>query len=104
MCSSLLGRQVPKIIQHNKYLIIKLFSFCCRPYKEAIISLVSLMLDTGLPCFRGQTIKLLRARFAPQSTDREAAVYMMSVIHKSFLNFRTIAYDYLQLYQNQIPC
>ncbi|VVC31966.1 Hypothetical protein CINCED_3A020388 [Cinara cedri] len=75
-----------------------------RPYKEAIISLVSLMLDTGLPCFRGQTIKLLRARFTPQSTDREAAQYMMNVIHKSFLNFRTIAYDYLQLYQNQIPC
>lgn len=75
-----------------------------RPYKEAIISLVSLMLDTGLPCFRGQTIKLLRARFAPQSTDREAAVSMISVIHKSYLNIRTVAYDYLQLYQNQIPC
>lgn len=104
MCSSLLGRQVAEITSNNEYLFINLCSLCCRPYKEAIISLVSLMLDTGLPCFRGQTIKLLRARFAPQATDREAAVYMISVIHKSFLNFRTIAYDYLQLYQNQIPC
>lgn len=81
-----------------------MFFWDCRPYKEAIISLVSLMLDTGLPCFRGQTIKLLRARFAPQATDREAALYMISVIHKSYLNIRTVAYDYLQLYQNQIPC
>lgn len=62
------------------------------------------MLDTGLPCFRGQTIKLLRARFAPQSSDKEAAAYMLSIIRKSFLNYRTKAYDILQYYQNQIPC
>ncbi|XP_023247195.1 phosphatidylinositol 4-kinase alpha isoform X2 [Copidosoma floridanum] len=74
-----------------------------RPYQEAIISLVSLMLDTGLPCFRGQTIKLLRSRFAPMATDREAAIFMSNVVRNSCLNFRTKTYDIIQYYQNQIP-
>ncbi|CAG9559156.1 unnamed protein product [Danaus chrysippus] len=74
-----------------------------RPYQEAIISIVSLMLDTGLPCFRGQTIRQLRSRFAPNSTEKEAAAYMLSIIRNSFLNFRTRTYDMIQYYQNQIP-
>ncbi|XP_045467840.1 phosphatidylinositol 4-kinase alpha [Harmonia axyridis] len=74
-----------------------------RPYQDAIITLVSLMLDTGLQCFRGQTIKLLRGRFSPGATDREAAAYMLQIIRNSFLNFRTRTYDMIQYYQNQIP-
>uniref|UniRef100_A0A915PI29 1-phosphatidylinositol 4-kinase n=1 Tax=Setaria digitata TaxID=48799 RepID=A0A915PI29_9BILA len=44
-----------------------------RPYYKAFIALVSLMLDTHLPCFRGKTIQQFRDRFAPQLSDRDAA-------------------------------
>ncbi|ESO97694.1 hypothetical protein LOTGIDRAFT_103639 [Lottia gigantea] len=75
-----------------------------RPYQEAIISLVSLMLDTRLPCFRGQTIKLLRTRFSPQYSERDAANYMLKIIRDCTKNWRGKTYDWLQYYQNEIPC
>lgn len=74
-----------------------------RPYREAIVSLVSLMLETGLPCFRGQTIRQLRARFTPQAKEKEAAQYMLNIILNSCLNVRTKLYDIIQNIQNEIP-
>ncbi|CAH8523081.1 unnamed protein product [Dicrocoelium dendriticum] len=74
-----------------------------RPYQEAIVALVSLMLDTGLPCFRGQTIKLLRQRFAPEMTDREAAASYRRVLRTCLAHWRGKSYDVIQYMQNQIP-
>ena len=44
-----------------------------------------------------------RMRLQPKASEREAAAYMVGVIQKSFLNFRTRAYDMIQYHQNQIP-
>lgn len=74
-----------------------------RPYREAIVAIVQLMLETNLPCFRGQTIKLLRMRFAPTFNDKDASNYILKIIRDSYMNFRTRTYDILQYYQNQIP-
>lgn len=74
-----------------------------RPYRESFISLVSLMLDTGLPCFRGKTIQQFRARFAPQELEKGAAKYMLTTINNCFMNPRSKMYDQLQYIQNQIP-
>eukprot|EP00794_Sanderia_malayensis_P007730 gene7730-8569_t len=75
-----------------------------RPYMEEIVSLVAIMLDTGLPCFRGETLKRLRLRFAPHLTEREAANNMLKIIENSHMSRRAQIYDYIQLVQNQIPC
>ncbi|XP_055327551.1 phosphatidylinositol 4-kinase alpha-like isoform X2 [Paramacrobiotus metropolitanus] len=73
-----------------------------RQFREEICTLVSMMLDTNLPCFRGQTIPKLRSRFSPNTSEREAADYMVKVIQGCYLNYRSRAYDMLQYQQNKI--
>ena len=60
------------------------------------------MLETGLPCFRNKTIETLRARFQPNSNDRDAAVYMINIVNKCYNNTRTNMYDSIQYMQNSM--
>lgn len=82
-------------------LIIKGY-LAIRPHREHILSLVALLIDTGLPCFRSKSIESLRARFQPTFSEREAAIYMQSIVYKCYNNWRTNTYDNIQSYQNKI--
>jgi phosphatidylinositol 4-kinase len=73
-----------------------------RPYREHICTLVALMLDTGLPCFRYRAVESLRQRFSPTSNERDAAIYIQSIVNKCYNNWRTNAYDSIQEKQNKI--
>jgi phosphatidylinositol kinase/protein kinase (PI-3 family) len=76
----------------------------CRLYAEEIISIVQLMLDSGLPCFKGEmTIRKLRERFQLEKSERGAADFMINCIRQSHENTRSGLYDLFQYAQNGIP-
>lgn len=84
-------------------LSVKAF-LACRPHSETIIQVVLPMLESGLPCFKGdQTIKRLRSRFALEKTEREAAIHFRGLIRKSFESIYTKGYDEFQRLTNGIP-
>ena len=75
-----------------------------RLYAEEIISIIHLMADSGLPCFKGEvTIRKLRERFQLDKNDRAAADFMISCIRQSDQNTRAGLYDLFQYAQNGIP-
>ena len=76
----------------------------CRSYATEIISMVQLMMDSGLPCFKGEiTIRKLRERFQLDKTERGASEFMMNCIRQSHENTRSGLYDRFQYLQNGIP-
>lgn len=83
-------------------LTVKAF-LCSRQYCSKLLHLVSLMLDSGLPCFKPQTMKNLKDRFRLELSEKEAAEFMVGCIKKSAANFSTKVYDEFQLLTNGIP-
>ncbi|KAF8163506.1 hypothetical protein B0H34DRAFT_795214 [Crassisporium funariophilum] len=84
-------------------LTVKAF-LAIRPFAEQIIDTIQLMLDTGLPSFKGEsTIRRLRDRFALHLNERQAADFMVGIIRNAHENVRSTAYDEFQRLQNGIP-
>lgn len=83
-------------------LCIKAF-LASRQYTEKLTHLVILMMDSGLPCFKPETIQHFRERFVLQKSEREAADFMKDLIKKSYHSFSTKGYDQFQLMTNGIP-
>jgi phosphatidylinositol 4-kinase A len=83
-------------------LTVKAF-LASRPYTEKLSHLVALMLDSGLPCFKPESMKNFKDRFVLDRTEREAADFMKACIRKSEGNYSTKVYDEFQLLTNGIP-
>lgn len=83
-------------------LVVKAF-LASRPYCTKLAHIVSLMLDSGLPCFKPETLKNFRDRFVLEKTERDAAEYMRDLVKKSYMSVSTKGYDQFQLMTNGIP-
>ena len=83
-------------------LTVKAF-LASRMYVEQLCHLVSLMLDSGLPCFKPETIANFRRRFVLERGEREAAEVMRALVRRSEGSLSTKGYDQFQLLTNGIP-
>lgn len=102
---AVMGGDDPNTSQSYRWfeeLTIKAF-LCSRQYCEKLSHVVSLMLDSGLPCFKPETMRNFKNRFVLEKTDREAAEFMLGCIKKSAANVTTKVYDEFQLITNGIP-
>jgi phosphatidylinositol 4-kinase len=93
--------------EHQAYkwfeeLCVKAF-LASRQYTEKLSQLVLLMMDSGLPCFKPETIQHFKERFVPDKSEREAADFMRGLIKRSQSSYSTGVYDQFQLLTNGIP-
>ena len=82
-----------------------------RPYKEQVVPLVCLMLDTGFPCFRGNTIDELRygrLQVMNGTTSSDTAVPQNSLISKpscfNFFPLEPLKVKWLKELKSVKPC
>lgn len=83
-------------------LCVKAF-LASRPYVAQLEHIVLTMLDSGLPCFKPETLKHFRERFVLEKSEREAAEFARKLVHVSERSYSTGVYDYFQLLTNGIP-
>ena len=74
-----------------------------RPYAEKLSQIVLLMMDSGLPCFKPETVAHFKQRFVLEKNEREAADFIRFLIRKSAGSWSTGVYDQFQLMTNGIP-
>lgn len=83
-------------------LCVKAF-LASRQYCEKLSQIVQLMMDSGLPCFKPESVKHFKERFVLEKNEREAADFVKFLVKKSAGSYSTGVYDQFQLLTNGIP-
>ncbi|KAI1143343.1 hypothetical protein F5Y05DRAFT_368313 [Hypoxylon sp. FL0543] len=83
-------------------LCVKSF-LACRPHAEKLSQIVLLMMESGLPCFKPESVRYFKERFVLERTEREAAEFVRDLVRKSAGSYSTMVYDQFQLMTNGIP-
>jgi len=83
-------------------LTIKAF-LAARQHCNHLCHVVQVMLDSGLPCFKPETMRNFRDRFVLGKSESEAADFMRGLVEKSRDSYSTGTYDRFQLMTNGIP-
>ncbi|KAI0136411.1 phosphatidylinositol 3 [Xylariales sp. AK1849] len=96
------GSQDHQAFKWFEELSVKAF-LASRPYAEKLSQIVLLMMDSGLPCFKPESVKHFKERFVLERNEREAAVFVKDLIRKSANHYSTAVYDQFQLMTNGIP-
>lgn len=96
------GRTDHQAFKWFEELCVKAF-LASRQYTEKLSQLVMLMLDSGLPCFKPETIQNFKDRFVLDRSEREAAEFIKDLIKRSYSSYSTGVYDQFQQLTNGIP-
>lgn len=96
------GSQTSQAYRWFEELTVKAF-LASRQHCEHLIQIVEVMLDSGLPCFKPETVQHFRDRFVLERSEREAAEFMRELVKKSAGSYSTGGYDRFQLLTNGIP-
>lgn len=69
-------------------LCVKAF-LASRQYTEKLSQIVLLMMDSGLPCFKPESVQNFKDRFVLEKTEREAADFVKGLIKTSLSSYST---------------
>ncbi|KAI1383366.1 uncharacterized protein F4822DRAFT_420364 [Hypoxylon trugodes] len=83
-------------------LCVKAF-LACRPHAEKLSQIVLLMMESGLPCFKPESVRFFKERFVLERNEREAADFVRDLVRRSAGSYSTMVYDQFQLMTNGIP-
>ncbi|KAH8739117.1 hypothetical protein FG386_000984 [Cryptosporidium ryanae] len=73
-----------------------------REHSDLLLSLTQLLLNSGISCFRGETIKKLKERLLLNFPQQQASNIFSKKIHSAHNHFTTKGYDLVQFIQQGI--